>query len=139
MTKRVPSPPPDIKAALGAHPVHLRKGLLALRRLIFETAAATPGVGALEETLKWGQPAYLTPETKSGSTIRLGVPKEGTSFALYIHCQTRLAQMFRQHYPGLFTFEGNRALHFKPGEPLPEEELRHCIRMALTYKLKKGG
>jgi hypothetical protein len=31
---------------------------LALRRLIFETAKATKGVGALQETLKWGQPNY---------------------------------------------------------------------------------
>jgi hypothetical protein len=38
---------------------------------------ATPGVGALHETLKWGQPAYLTPETRSGTTLRLGVPKSG--------------------------------------------------------------
>jgi hypothetical protein len=46
--------------------------LLALRRVIFATAAATPGVGVLTETLKWGEPAHVTAETASGSTIRLG-------------------------------------------------------------------
>ena len=35
-----------------------------LRQLIFETAAATEVVGELEETLKWGEPSYLTPKTK---------------------------------------------------------------------------
>ena len=45
--------------------------LMTLRALIFDVAAKTDGVGALDETLKWGEPAYLT-RSKSGSTIRLG-------------------------------------------------------------------
>src|ERR1700730_3655825 len=63
---------PAVDAAFGAYPKALRTRLLALRRLIFETAATTEGVGEREETLKWGQPSYLTPDTGSGSTIRLG-------------------------------------------------------------------
>jgi hypothetical protein len=35
----------------------------------FDAANASKGVGALQETPKWGQPSYLTPETKSSSTI----------------------------------------------------------------------
>ncbi|GAK45907.1 conserved protein [Tepidicaulis marinus] len=124
----------SVEAAFGAFPVKLRRPLLRLRALIFETAAATDGVGPLEECLKWGQPSYLTPKTKSGSTVRLGAAKDGETCALYVHCQTRLAGMFRAHYPDVFTFEGNRAVHFKPDEALPEKELRHCIQMALTYK-----
>jgi hypothetical protein len=123
-----------VEAVFGAFPAKLRRPLLKLRALIFETAAATEGVGPLEECLKWGQPSYLTSKTKSGSTIRLGVSKDGQTCAFYVHCQTRLAEMFRTHYPDIFTFEGNRALHFKPDEALPEEELRHCIQLALTYK-----
>jgi hypothetical protein len=37
-----------------AYPPRMRRKLLALRRLIFDTAASTEGVGKLEETLKWG-------------------------------------------------------------------------------------
>ena len=54
------------------YPKAVRSKLLFLRQLIFETAERTQGVGELEETLKWNQPSYLTPETKSGSTIRIG-------------------------------------------------------------------
>jgi hypothetical protein len=62
---------PAVDAVFKAYPAPIRSKLLALRRLIFDTAKATRGVGALEETLKWGQPSYLTTETKSGSTIRI--------------------------------------------------------------------
>ena len=109
---------------------------LRLRGLIFETAAATPGVGALEETLKWGQPAYLTPETKAGSTLRLGLPKDG-GFALYAHCQTTIVSDFRSLFPDAFAYEGNRAVRFDAGGALPREELTLLIRSALTYHLNK--
>ncbi len=46
--------------------------MLRLRDLIFATAAATPGVGTIDEDLRWGQPAYLTAETQSGTALRLG-------------------------------------------------------------------
>ena len=103
---------------------------------IFDTAAETPGVGALEETLKWGQPAYLTPESKSGSTIRLGLPKAG-GFALYTHCQTTLLADFRDVFPGDFVYEGNRAIRFRDGDALPLDKLRLLVRRALTYRLKR--
>lgn len=111
-----------------------RTGLLALRELIFEEAAQTDGVGPLLETLKWGQPAYLTPKTKSGSTIRLGMSKQG-DFAIFTHCQTTIMSDFQSLFPDEFTFEGNRAVHFKSDEILPLNSLRLLIRRALTYHL----
>src|SRR5260370_37333640 len=70
---------PRVEAVFSAYPEPLRAKLLALRRLIFATAKATEGVGALQETLKWGQPSYLTPATGSGSTIRLDRGKSGAN------------------------------------------------------------
>ena len=58
---------PAVAAVFAAYPAELRDRLMALRRLIFETAATTEGVGPLEETLKWGQPSYLTRRSRSGS------------------------------------------------------------------------
>ncbi|SEW31750.1 protein of unknown function (DU1801) [Aliiroseovarius sediminilitoris] len=113
-------------------PGDARAGLLELRDLIFETARDTPGVGRIEETLKWGQPAYLTPDSKSGTTIRLGVPKTG-GFALYVHCQTTLIAEFRSLFADGLTFDGNRAILFQDGQALPTEPLRLFIRNALTY------
>tara|TARA_R110002012_G_scaffold289175_1_gene482134 strand:+ start:181 stop:591 length:411 start_codon:yes stop_codon:yes gene_type:complete len=126
---------PAVAAAYESFPQPEREGLLALRDLIFATAAETPGVGPLEECLKWGQPAYLTPQTGSGSTIRLGLPKQG-GFALYTNCRTTLIPDFRSLFPDDFQYEGNRAVHFKEAAPLPLDPLRLLIRSALTYHLK---
>ena len=128
-----PAPPfqsSAVEAAFDAFPEPARGNLLALRNLIFEVAAETPGVGAIEETLKWGQPAYLTSDTKSGTTIRLGVPKTGGS-ALFTHCQTTVMSDFRTLFPGEFAFDGNRAVLFDA--PPDIEKVRLLIRHALTY------
>jgi len=44
-----------VEAVFDASPAQVRKRLLALRRIIFEVAVSTEGVGELEETLKWGR------------------------------------------------------------------------------------
>ncbi len=109
-----------------------------LRRLIFETAKATTGVGPLREALKWGQPSYLTPETKSGSTIRIDRDKSAPNgYAIYFHCQTDLVETFRELYPAELNFGGNRSILLDAGEAIPEAALRHCVALALTYHLNK--
>ena len=135
-TPRPPFARPDVRAAFDAFDTPARDGLLQIRALIFETAAADPAVGQLEETLKWGQPAYLTPETRSGSTIRLGVPKEG-GFALYAHCQTTIISDFQGIFPDAFRYEGNRAVHFQADTALALDSLRLLVASALTYHLQK--
>ncbi|SMC39872.1 DUF1801 domain-containing protein [Primorskyibacter flagellatus] len=127
---------PSVAAAFAAFPDAARPHLLDLRRLILETAAQTPGVGALQEVLKWGQPAYLTAQSKSGSTIRLGVPKTG-GVAIYTHCQTTLISDFRAILPDAFRYEGNRAILLDTGEALQEDRLCMFIASALTYHLRK--
>ncbi|MEL6689779.1 MAG: DUF1801 domain-containing protein [Pseudomonadota bacterium] len=126
---------PNVERAFQAFPDDVRGGLLAIRDLIFEVAQRTEGVGALQETLKWGQPAYLTPETKSGSTLRLGLPKTG-GFAVYAHCQTTIISDFQALFPDDFSYEGNRAVHFSSPEELPLDRLALLIQSALTYHQK---
>ena len=93
--KRVNLPKSAVDAVFGAYPGQVRAKLLALRKLIFDTAKTTSGVGALEETLKWGQPSYLTTESKSGSTIRIDqVKAEAGGYAVYFHCQTDWSRRF---------------------------------------------
>lgn len=116
----------------------VRQTLLALRDLVFQTAAKTEGVGKLEETLKWGQPSYLTPETKSGTTVRIDAIKDDPDHvAVYFHCQTNLVPTFRDMYGDKLMFEGNRALILDVRKKLPEKELRHCLARAMTYHLAK--
>ena len=135
---RADFPDPAVDAVFNAYPKPLRTRLLRLRRLIFKTAKATEGVGALQETLKWGQPSYLTPETKSGSTIRIDrVKSAANQYAIYFHCQTDLVATFRELYPTEFCYGGNRCIVFDAAEELPEAPLRHCVALALTYHLNK--
>lgn len=115
------------------YPPALRERMLKLRAMVFDTAAVTPGVGRIEETLKWGQPSYLTPETGSGTTVRIDAHQGGV--AMFVHCQTNLVETFRRHYPGL-DYQGDRAIVMRNG-PIDEAALRHCIGLALTYHARK--
>ena len=129
---------PKVAAVFGAYAPDTRKRLMALRETIFEVAAATEGVGALTETLKWGQPSYLTGETGSGTTVRIDRLKgDGGGYAVYFHCQSGLVGQFRELYPETFAYEGERAIHFGARERIPVRELRHCIALALTHHLRK--
>jgi hypothetical protein len=129
---------PGVEAVFRAYPKPLKARLLALRRLILDTARVTKGVGALQETLKWGQPSYLTAETKSGSTIRIDQVKSADNqYAVYFHCQTDLVETFRQLYPTELSYGGNRSILLNADDEMPEAALRHCVALALTYHLNK--
>ena len=74
--------------------------------------ANSEGVGELEETLKWGEPSYLTTESKSGTTIRIDwKPKHPNQYAMYVNCKTTLVDTYRSLFPEL-TYEKNRAIIF---------------------------
>jgi Domain of unknown function (DU1801) len=107
--------------------------------MIFDAAKALPAIGELEETLKWGEPAYITSQTKSGSLVRLGwKAKDPTNIRVLFHCQTNLVETFKTLFADELVFEGNRAIMVKVNEPLPKQALRLCIEAALTYRLSKG-
>jgi hypothetical protein len=91
----IPKPDPSVGETFAAFPPSVRKKILALRRLIFETADATEGVGPITETLKWGQPSHLIEASRSGTTIRLGWKASApTQYAMYVHCQTHRWTVF---------------------------------------------
>jgi hypothetical protein len=127
-----------VAATFDRYPADVRQRLLDLRELIFAVARATPGVGPLQERLRWGQPSYLTVESKTGSTIRISaVPSSPGSYAMYFHCQTTLIEGFKARFDGLFKYEGTRALVFSVSDRLPRSKLGECVRDALTYHLKR--
>lgn len=133
----LPSPPPDVVLALDACPDGVRQMLMKVRALILETASEFPEVGTLTETLKWGQPSYLTAKTKSGTTVRLGWDEAGTLLSLFVHCQTTLIGEWRARYEDTLSFVGNRELQIPIDKPFPRAALKHCIAMALTYHSRK--
>jgi hypothetical protein len=129
---------PQVAAVFNNYPENMRKKLMFLRQLIFDTAAATEGVGELEETLKWGEPSYLTPKTKSGSTVRIDWKKSNEGqYAMYFKCTTNLVETFREKYPTQFRYGGNRSIIFNEDDEIPVKELSDCIALALTYHLRK--
>ncbi len=116
----------------------VRKPLMALRELVFKVAETTSGVGPLEESLKWGEPAYLTAATGSGSTVRISPDKKRPGgYAVHFNCNTSLVEQFRQIYPAAFEYAGKRSILLNAATAPPEPELAHCIGMALTYHLMK--
>lgn len=127
----------EVAYVFKSFPKETKEKLMVLRQLIFDTAKEIDSVGEIEETLKWGEPSYLTSQSKSGSTIRINKRKSKDEYAMYFHCQTNLVSTFRQIYPDEFSYEGNRAIVFNKNENIPINELKHCISLALTYHLNK--
>ncbi len=126
-----------VAAVFKACPPDLRPKLMTLRELVFDTAANTPQVGHLTETLKWGQPSYLTEETGSGTTVRIDRLKSGDGYAVYFHCQSGLLGQIRELYPDTFKYEGKRAIVFDKSDRVPTRELRHCLALAFTHHSRK--
>jgi len=124
----------EVISAFDAFRPDARAQLLRMRDLIFETAHTMPEVGPIEEALRWGQPAYLTSESKSGTTIRLGTAGgDGLHVAMFFNCRTTLVGSFRGLFDDVFQFEGDRAILVPVAQPVPKEELAECIAMALAY------
>lgn len=125
-----------VAAKFDAYPPAARGKLMHLRELVLRTARSHPRVGEIEETLKWGEPAYVT-VAKTGSTVRIDwKPKNPSQYAMYFNCRTRLVETFRQLFPQDFRFEGNRALVLDLDAPMPGDALSVCIEAALTYHLQ---
>ena len=122
---------PEVASVFARYPDNVRAKLLALRELILETAKELSEVTTLEETLKWGEPSYLT---KNGSTLRIDwKSKTPDQYAMYFKCTSRLVETFREVYKNQFRFEGKRAIVFGLEDQIPEKELKGCIKTALTY------
>lgn len=122
---------PKVKDIFNQYPEFVLPNMQYLRELIIETASSIEGLTELEETLKWGEPSYLT---KHGSTIRMDwKAKKPEQYAMYFQCTSSLIATFRVLYKDVFTFEGSRAILFKLQDKIPEAEVKQCIQLALTY------
>lgn len=122
---------PRVDEVFASYPARARLRIEQLRKLIIEAAEETDGLAEIEETLKWGEPSYLT---KYGSTVRVDwKPKSPDQYAVYFKCTSKLVSTFREVYPKEFHFEGNRALVFSLDEEPPKNALKHCVKAALTY------
>ncbi|XLS30473.1 DUF1801 domain-containing protein [Flavobacteriaceae bacterium M23B6Z8] len=122
---------PRVLVHFESYPDHVKTKMYELRKLILDTATEIDELNEIEETLKWGEPAY---KTNIGSTLRIDwKPKSPDTYALYFQCSSRLVETFRMIFKSDLMFEGKRAIILKLKEELPEEILKSCIKAALTY------
>ncbi|MBR0970342.1 MULTISPECIES: DUF1801 domain-containing protein [Bradyrhizobium] len=129
--------PREVSRAFDDFPLPIRRRLLDVRKLIFATAKAHGDVGPLTETLKWGEPAYLTEQSGSGSTIRLGRVKDSEHAAILFNCRTTLVDTFRERFPDQFEYRQTRALLLPMSGKLSTQPLSVCLSLALTYHLDR--
>ncbi len=126
---------PDFKAKFSSYPKHIRPKMDYLRELVIETARELPEVDAIEETLKWGEPAFVS---ATGSTLRIDwKEKSPQQYQMYFMCSTRLVETFKVVFGDLFEYEKNRAIVFRLEDEVPTEELKECIGAALMYQKVK--
>lgn len=124
--------PKPVEQAFAGFPSKDADLLREARAILFE-AANVANVGPLTETLRWGEPAYLTEATKAGTTVRFGL--DAGVPAVFFNCRTTLVPGFRADFPEAFSYGGNRALHLE--EPFDRGALAICLSRALTYHRDK--
>lgn len=111
-------------------PAEIRSQLARLRALLYSVAEDMQ-LGDVEESLKWGQPSYSVTD---GSPVRIfWTAQSPESCCLYFICSTTLVDTFRELHADTLSFQGNRAIELRVDEPLPEQALRQCLQLALTY------
>jgi hypothetical protein len=129
---------PSVDDVIKSWPDAAQKYALALRGLILGTANADKRIGPLTETLKWNEPAYLTEQSKSGSTLRYGwKAKHPGKMGVFVNCKTTLIAEFQNSFSGELAFEGNRAIWLDLNAPMPKDILAICNGKTLTYHLDK--
>ncbi len=120
-----------VKQKFEKYPDDIAIRLNGIRDLIFEVAKEY-GLDNLTETLKWGEPTYIS---IGGSAIRFDwKPKYPEQYSIYFNCKTTLVETFKEVYGDTFIYENNRAIVFQLDQSIPFKELAHCISMSLRYK-----
>ncbi len=126
---------PNVEITFYEFPEPRRELLFDLRDTIYRVSEADKRIGDLSEELRWGDPSYITAQTNSGSTVRLGLFGK-TKVALFFHCKTSLVEDFKQKYSNELEYSKNRAIVIDPLSVPPTEILENCIHASLTYKLR---
>ena len=128
------TPQGPVAKAYGLFPLPLQALAMDLRMAVF-TVAARLGLSDLEETIKWGEPAYLP--GRGGTTLRIGYGRDGTVCKLLVNCQTTLIDGWRQRFEGRLVFEGNRAVLLAPSLPFDRGAVETCVADAFEYHTRK--
>jgi hypothetical protein len=122
---------PEFETKLASYPDFVRDKMYGLRKLINDTAKEITEITELEETLKWGEPSFLS---KHGSTLRMDWKKKTPDqYQLYFKCTSRLVETFKIVFGNKFEYEKSRAIIFRLNEDIPTKEIKKCIKATLMY------
>lgn len=131
--------PDAVSSAIAGYPASAHARFLDIRALIFATAQSNTDIGAVTETLKWGEPSYAPDKPRTGTALRVAwKDKHPGQISLFVNCQTSLIERWREPFGDHLTFVGNREIALPLNAPLPINTLKSCITDALTYHLRKS-
>ena len=130
---RLPLSPRSVSDVVANWPKDAQRRFQQLCAVVHEVAAGDPRVAPLTETLKWGEPSFLT---KTGTTLRIAwKAKTPDEIGLFVIFRTDLLDQTRSLYPDAFRYEGTRALFLSLAAPIPEQAVAHLASRTQTYKL----
>ena len=123
--------PKEVTKAFEAMPLGIADVLREARLDILRAAKTTEGVGPLIETLKWGEPAYLTEAPKTGTTLRLSQIRGRA--AVMVPCSTTIIEDARAIFGDLAELSGKRGL-ILGGD---RQVFDYIVDAALSYHIRK--
>ncbi len=127
---------PRVEIVFANYPDFVRDKMQFLRKLVIETAEEIEEITNLEETLRWGEPSFIT---KNGSTLRIDwKEKTPNQYQMYFNCTSKLVETFKSLFGELFEYEKNRAIIFQLDQEIPIAELKKCIKATLIYHKVKN-
>lgn len=107
-------------------------------RALFHGVAEARAIGPLEESLKWGQPAWRPVRPRTGSTLRLGWSEgQPDRLSLFVDCKTDLALRLKVTHPDLPFNDERRHIAVSLDTPLPEEAVIRLAEMTFCYHLRQ--
>lgn len=129
--------PADILSQTESWPAPAQSHFVRLRSIVHDVATKAE-IGPLDESLKWGQPAWRPKRARTGSTLRVDwSPATPDRLMAYVDCKTNLAAQMDTRFPGQFHNDGRRALGFSLRTALDEDAVWQLAHLTLTYHRAK--
>ena len=130
---------PEIRDQIARWPQAAQGHFHGARALALRAAQGAE-TGPLDETLKWGQPAWRPRRPRTGSTLRLNwSPARPDHLMAFVDCKTDLASLMSTRFPGQFENDGRRSLAFDLNAPLPQDAIAQLAHLTFTYHRRKRG
>ncbi len=124
--------PTELFDTFQSWPPHVAKRAHDIRG-IFVRIAEELQISRLDESLKWGQPAWRP--AKGGTTLRMSWSSDcADEVGVFVDCKTDLCARMQYDFPDTFRYAPPRILFHVAEADLPSEALTQLARIAFCYK-----